>query len=117
MVDAEREEVGVPMVMRAELGWTVAELKREVAEVRVQVLGGAPAITCTHTQHLHLSVEHMRVALETYNNEGRLLSNSTNVLRSEGFYRKHTVRRLPSLHMCIQVPLLLPSLPSGVCVL
>ena len=33
----------------------------------------------------------MSLALETYQNEGKHLSHSEQTLKSEGFYRKHTV--------------------------
>jgi len=34
----------------------------------------------------------MRVALETYQSEGRHLADPQQLLKNEGFYRKHTVR-------------------------
>lgn len=33
----------------------------------------------------------MNVALETYQNEGKHLNSDMQTLKSEGFYRKHTV--------------------------
>jgi len=35
----------------------------------------------------------MRVALETYQSEGKHLTHMDQTLKSEGFYKKHTVRR------------------------
>ena len=36
----------------------------------------------------------MRVALETYQSEGRHLAEPQQLLKNEGFYRKHTVQRV-----------------------
>ena len=33
----------------------------------------------------------MNLALETYNNDGKLLTNPNTQLKNEGFYRRHTV--------------------------
>ena len=40
---------------------------------------------------INLSVSTMNLALETYQNEGKHLAVSTNLLKNENFYRKHTV--------------------------
>ena len=42
-------------------------------------------------QQFSLDAEVMNLALETYQNEGKQLNNPTQTLKSEGFYRKHTV--------------------------
>ena len=44
----------------------------------------------TH-QQLELNEKTMRLALETNSNEGKYLGNPNTLLKSEGFYRKHTV--------------------------
>ena len=43
------------------------------------------------SQHLGLDAHIMNIALETYQNEGKHLNSDTLTLKSEGFYRKHTV--------------------------
>eukprot|EP00731_Ephydatia_muelleri_P029733 Em0021g256a len=73
VVDVTTKTSKEPVVMRAESGWTVGELKKEIAE------------------QFNLSVPTMRLTFELSSNEARLLSVDTNTLKSEGLYRKHTV--------------------------
>ena len=73
VVDVTTKTSKEPVVMRAESGWIVGALKKEIAE------------------QFHLNVTTMRLAFELSGNESRLLSVDTNTLKSEGLYRKHTV--------------------------
>ena len=73
VVDVHTCDVAAPVSMRAEQSWTVQELKTAISE------------------KFGLSLPTMRVALETYQNEGKLLSVDSNLLKAESFFRKHTV--------------------------
>ena len=42
-------------------------------------------------QRYGLSEATMNLALETYNNDGKHLTNPNSLLKNEGFYRRHTV--------------------------
>ena len=73
VVDVHTCDVAAPVSIRAEQSWSVQELKTAISEKC-----GLPLPT-------------MRVALETYQNEGKLLSVNSNLLKTESFRRKHTV--------------------------
>jgi hypothetical protein len=85
--------------------------------------GGHERVSCCCTcfvQRFGLNAGEMNLALETYQNEGKLLDSPTSTLKNEGFYRKHTVSPssvcsglgvlqslyLPSLNRCLCVVML-----------
>lgn len=55
-------------------------------------------------QEFDLDTSVMRLALETYQNEGKPLCNLEQTLKNEGFYRKHTVCWLESV-LCVVITL------------
>ena len=52
-------------------------------------------------QRCGLNESAMNLALETYNNDGKHLTNPNILLKNEGFFRRHTVCSPPHLHVHI----------------
>ncbi|XP_069705284.1 ubiquitin carboxyl-terminal hydrolase 47 isoform X2 [Periplaneta americana] len=68
VVDVENEEVDGPTIVRGNLSQTVAEFKVTLARA------------------LHLDAKTIKIVLEKYSNEPRLLDNDEKTLKLEGFY-------------------------------
>lgn len=73
VVDVETEEVDGPTIVRGNLSQTVAEFKVTLARA------------------LHLDAKTMKIVLEKYSNEPRLLDNDEKTLKLEGFYGSNKV--------------------------
>jgi hypothetical protein len=72
-VDVETEEVDGPTIVRGHLSQTVAEFKVTLAKA------------------LHLDAKTMKIVLEKYSSEPRLLDNDEKTLKVEGFYGSNKV--------------------------
>jgi hypothetical protein len=73
VVDVQTEEVDGPTVVRGNLSQTVAEFKVTLAKA------------------LHLDAKTIKIVLEKYSNEPRLLDNDDKTLKLEGFYGSNKV--------------------------
>jgi hypothetical protein len=73
VVDVETEEVDGPTIVRGNLSQTVAEFKVTLAKA------------------LHLDAKTMKIFLEKYSSEPRLLDNDEKTLKLEGFYGSNKV--------------------------
>lgn len=73
VVDVETEEVDGPAIVRGNLSQTVAEFKVTLAKA------------------LHLDPKTMKVVLEKYSSEPKLLDNDDKTLKFEGFYGSNKV--------------------------
>jgi len=72
-VDLETEEVDGPTVVQGNLSQTVGEFRVTLAT------------------SLHLDAKNMKIVLEKYSNEPRLLENDDRTLKLEGFYGSNKV--------------------------
>ena len=100
IIDLPEATVREPIQLRAEQTWKVQDLKTELAKVRERERegggkGGGEREIEFHPyfmfQRFGLDKATMNIALELFNNERKYLSNDDSALRSENFYRKHTV--------------------------
>ena len=94
VIDLPEETVRDPVQLRAEQGWRVTELKDAIAEVcsHLSILYDHLRMNVSFLkQYFSLDSSTMTLALETYQYEGKPLTNLTQTLKNEGFYRKHTV--------------------------
>ena len=99
IIDLPEGRVREPILLRAEQTWRVQELKTQLAKVRErwgmeEGEGGREFKSCIfHSlpQRYGLNESTMNLALETYNNDGKHLTNPNAFLKNEGFYRRHTV--------------------------
>ena len=72
-MDLETEEVDGPIIVRGNLSQTVGEFRVTLAKA------------------LHLDAKTMKIVLEKYSNEPRLLENDDRTLKLEGFYGSNKV--------------------------
>jgi ubiquitin carboxyl-terminal hydrolase 47 len=101
IIDLPEATVREPIQLRAEQTWKVQDLKAELAKVsggrekekeRGGEVNSLTNISCfSLSQRYDLSESTMNLALETYNNDGKHLTNPNILLKNEGFYRRHTV--------------------------
>nr|CAD7395807.1 unnamed protein product [Timema cristinae] len=73
VVNVETEEVDGPTIVRGNLSQTVKEFKGTLAKV------------------LNLNADTLKIVLEKYNNESRLLENDDKTLKVEGFYGSNKI--------------------------
>jgi hypothetical protein len=89
VVDTETEEVDGPTIVRGNLSQTVGEFKVTLAKA------------------LHLDAKTMKIVLEKYSNEPRLLENDDKTLKLEGFYGSNKVIFVSKCVICEEIMLFL----------
>ena len=102
IIDLPEATVREPIQLRAEQTWKVQDLKEELAKVRERErerelgdqLCDDECFLLSLPQRYGLNESAMNLALETYNNDGKHLTNPNILLKNEGFYRRHTVHPL-----------------------